>query len=181
MYLQFSPCPPAKESYSAFLQAGRVGVRKTLNTKAYSVSRSDSKTRGFFFPQYLTIFPQHTSTETHSRTPARTQFVVVKQLWQYIRFLLNVFSIVWSCMYILIVILSFSNSFVPVTVIGHRNSTAPTEGGLMGLLLLKPHILGAVVRLSFFLLLKQIFFISVWLNQLGHIACVWGLVYVFKT
>lgn len=31
----------------------------------------------FVFSQYLTIFPQHTSTETHCHAPARTQFVVI--------------------------------------------------------------------------------------------------------
>lgn len=138
--------PPHKKSLLSFFY--RLWVEKTLNTKAYSVSRSDSKTRGFFFfSQYLTIFPQHTSTETHSHTPAHAQFVVIKQLWQYIRYLF------WLCFqYHLVmhlhtdtVILSLSVSIMPVSEAGCGSSTAPIGGGSMGMLLLKPHVLGAVI------------------------------------
>lgn len=78
---------PTKESYSAFLQAGRAPVKKTSSsTKAYSASRSDSKKkkknpkqtkRRWYFSQYLTIFPRHTSTSTVTHQQ-RAQSVVIK-------------------------------------------------------------------------------------------------------
>lgn len=79
---------------SAFLQAGRLRVEKTSNTQAFSLTQQK---RGFFFfffsSQYLTIFPQHTSTQTRRHTPAHTQFVVIIQLLRWIPFPLIVFSV----------------------------------------------------------------------------------------
>lgn len=154
---------------SAFLQAGRARVKKTLNTKAYSVSRSDSKTRGVFF--FFTVLHHLPTTHKHGNTHTSThaQFVVIEQLWRYIRVSSDcVVSIIWPCIYTLIQLFClFSVSLMPVPAAGHGRSAAPTEGGLIGLLLLKPLILGAVM-VCWSVGLSLLILISVWLNQLGH-------------
>lgn len=125
---------PAKES--AFLQASESWSQNDL--ESISVSHSDSKTRGVFF---FTVLDHLPTTHKHRNTPARTQFVVVVAIHPGSSDC--VFSIVWSCMYILNQL--FSPSLMHVTVSG----CDPTGEGLMGLLLLKPHILGAPRFLHF--------------------------------
>lgn len=132
---------PRKSLTRHFYRLGeskRPWIRKHIPSHAATAKREAF----FFSSQYLTIFPQHTSTETHSLTPARTQFVVIKQLWQYIRFLLIVvFSIVWSCMNILIQLFCFFACYCSWTWELYYSNW----GGLMGVLLLKPHIWGHMV------------------------------------
>lgn len=117
-------------SFSTGWESKRPRVQKHIPSHA-----AEAKRFFFFFSQYSTIFPHHTSTETHSHTPARTQFVVVVAIYPASSDC--VFSIVWPC----ICILSSSVSLMPVTVAGCGSSAAPTGGGLMGSLLLKLHIL----------------------------------------
>ncbi len=139
-------CPPTKESYSAFLQAGRVRVKKISNTKAYSVSHSDSKTRGVFFHS---TWPSSHNTQAQKHTVAHQHTHSLLSL----NSCGNISGFFWLCFQYRLamhlhtdtVSLSFSVSFVSVTVAGCGNSAAPTGGGLMGLLLLKPLILGAVM------------------------------------
>lgn len=92
-----------RKSYSAFLQAGRARVEKTSNTKAYLASRGESKTRGGFFFTVLDHLPTthkqghpllHTSTHTVSCHETIVAMYPVSSDY--------VFSIVWSCMHILI-------------------------------------------------------------------------------
>lgn len=89
-----------RKSYSAFLQAGRARVKKTSNTKAYLASRSESKTRGVFFHS---TWPSSHNTQagtptvsTHTVSCHETIVAMYPVSSDY------VFSIVWSCMHILI-------------------------------------------------------------------------------
>lgn len=91
-------CALLRKSYSA----GRARVKKTSNTKAYLASRSESKTRGVFFTvlDHLPTTHKHghplLHTSTHTVSCHETIVAMYPVSSDY------VFSIVWSCMYILI-------------------------------------------------------------------------------
>lgn len=137
---------PQKESYSAFSTGRESESQKDLGYESmFRLTRRQRNERRFFFSQYLTIFPQHTSTETHSHTPAHAQFVVVQQLWRYIS------GFFWLCLqYRMAMHLHTNNVFFCLTRACHCSwmwewHCSTWWGGWMGSLLLKPHIVGAVV------------------------------------